>query len=89
MAPLNGCVFSETTLASRWASAQDTTRTTAVFSSPLIAALGSEPSGTLVGKEALRAYWTRALHFEPAGAYFRASSLPVHCQLSTISQTPR
>jgi nitronate monooxygenase len=55
-----------------------------VFSSPFTAALGFASSGTVVGKAALRSYWTHALdrfpelHFEPLGAYFGASSLTLH-----------
>jgi hypothetical protein len=55
-----------------------------VFSSPFIAQIGVEPSGSVSGKAALRGYWTRALerfpelHFEPLGTYFGASSVVLH-----------
>jgi len=35
------------------------------MSSPFIVQLGGEPSGTLRGKDAVRAYWTRALELMP------------------------
>jgi len=52
-----------------------------VFSSPFIAALGVDPSGTVIGKPALRAYWGLALkrfpelRFEPTAALFGSSSV--------------
>ena len=55
-----------------------------VFSSPFIAALGSNVSGALNGKEALRAYWERALkrypdlHFEPIAQFYGVGSVTLH-----------
>jgi hypothetical protein len=51
------------------------------MSSPVIAQLMNEPSGTLRGKEAIRAYWAKALaqrpnlHFELADAFAGTSSI--------------
>lgn len=53
------------------------------MSSPLIAQLMDEPSGTLRGKAAIRAYWTNALaqrpdlHFELANVFAGAHSVIV------------
>ncbi|MEP7304459.1 MAG: nuclear transport factor 2 family protein [Acidobacteriota bacterium] len=35
------------------------------MSSPFIVQIAGEPSGTLVGKEAVGAYWSQALHLMP------------------------
>lgn len=35
------------------------------FSSPFVASIAGESSGTLAGKDALRAYWTKALAMLP------------------------
>jgi ketosteroid isomerase-like protein len=50
------------------------------MSSPLIAQLAGEPSGTLKGKEAVGAYWRRALElrFEVLGIYAGVGSVVVH-----------
>lgn len=53
------------------------------MSSPVIAQLMNEPSGTLRGKAAVRAYWTKALaqrpdlHFELANVFVGAGSVTV------------
>ncbi len=53
------------------------------MSSPVIAQLVNEPSGTLRGKAAIRAYWAKALgqhpelHFELAHVYAGANSVIV------------
>lgn len=55
-----------------------------VFSSPFIASLGSDATGTIVGKAALRAYWTRALerfpdlHFEPIAELYGVGAVTLH-----------
>jgi SnoaL-like protein len=55
-----------------------------VFTSPFIAALGADPSGRVVGKPALRAYWATALqtypdlHFEPIAELYGVHSLTLH-----------
>lgn len=36
------------------------------FTSPIAITIGDTPSGTVVGKPALRAYWTKALTLVPA-----------------------
>lgn len=36
-----------------------------IFSSPLVAAIAEEPSGTLCGKAAVRAYWSKGLERIP------------------------
>jgi ketosteroid isomerase-like protein len=54
------------------------------MSSPIIIELAGEPSGTLRGKAAVRAYWATALarqphlHFELLGVYAGADSVVVH-----------
>jgi hypothetical protein len=54
------------------------------MSSPFIAHLAGEPSGTLKGKEAVGAYWRRALErfpelrFEVLGVYVGIGSVVVH-----------
>jgi len=53
------------------------------MSSPVIAQLMHEPSGTLRGKDAVRAYWTKALaqrpdlHFELANVFAGANSVTI------------
>ena len=53
------------------------------MSSPVIAQLINEPSGTLHGKEAVRAYWTKALaqrpdlHFELVNVFAGANSATI------------
>jgi ketosteroid isomerase-like protein len=55
-----------------------------VFSSPYVASLGADPSGTLVGKDRLRAYWRTALdrfpdlRFEPLGRAYGVASVVLH-----------
>ena len=54
------------------------------MSSPFIAELAGEPTGTLRGKEAVGAYWRRALdrfpdlHFEVLGAFAGVDGVVVH-----------
>jgi len=54
------------------------------MSSPVIVDLVGEPSGTLKGKPAVRAYWAKALarlpdlHFDLIDAYAGAGSVVVH-----------
>jgi SnoaL-like domain len=54
------------------------------MSSPLIAQIGGEPSGTLKGKEAVGAYWTKALtlipdlHFELVTTLVGANSITIY-----------
>jgi hypothetical protein len=54
------------------------------MSSPVIARLMNEPSGTLRGKAAVHTYWSKALgqhpqlHFELVGVYSGASSVVIH-----------
>jgi nitronate monooxygenase len=61
-----------------------------VFSSPLVAHLDADPSGTLVGKDALRAYWSDALerypemHFEPVDETHGVRSLVLHYRVDGI-----
>lgn len=43
------------------------------MSSPIIVEITGEPSGTLTGKEAVRSYWTKALHLVP-GLYFELAA---------------
>jgi uncharacterized protein (TIGR02246 family) len=61
-------------LATEWIAAwnaRDLDRVLALYTddsemtSPYIVALGFEPGGTLRGKDALRAYWTKALTLRP------------------------
>lgn len=40
-----------------------------VFSSPLIVVIAGEPSGTLIGKDAVGAYWRKALARRPDLAF--------------------
>jgi nitronate monooxygenase len=55
-----------------------------VFSSPFISALGAGARGVVVGKPALRAYWSRALerypdlHFEPISELYGVGSITLH-----------
>ncbi len=55
-----------------------------VMSSPYIAQVVGEPSGTLRGKPAIRAYWAAALqrspelHFEPLWTLVGADSVTIH-----------
>ena len=55
-----------------------------VMSSPYIAQVVGEPSGTLRGKPAIRAYWAAALqrnpalHFEPIWIQVGADSVTIH-----------
>ena len=55
-----------------------------VMSSPYIAQVVGEPSGTLHGKPAIRAYWAAALsrspqlHFEPIRTLVGADSVTIH-----------
>jgi hypothetical protein len=55
-----------------------------VMSSPLIAAIVNEPSGTLRGKEAIGAYWQQALaltpvlHFELVSTLVGADSVTIY-----------
>jgi hypothetical protein len=54
------------------------------FSSPFIATLANEPSGALIGREAARAYWSKALarrpdlHFELTTLFVGVSSIVIH-----------
>jgi hypothetical protein len=54
------------------------------MSSPFIAKLAGEPSGTLRGKASVGAYWRRALahvpdlHFELLGVFLGADSVVIH-----------
>jgi ketosteroid isomerase-like protein len=54
------------------------------FSSPYIAAVGVDPSGTLQGHDAVRAYWAAALerfpdlHFEPISEVYGVDSVALH-----------
>lgn len=58
------------------------------MSSPLIAAMGINPSGTLRGKDAVAAYWRAALdrlpdlRFEPIAVLAGAASLVIHYRTS-------
>jgi len=55
-----------------------------VMSSPLIAVIGGEPSGTLHGKKAIAEYWKKALsqapnlHFELVSTLIGADSVTVY-----------
>ncbi len=55
-----------------------------VFTSPFVAELGADDSGTIYGKDNLRSYWNRALErfpdlrFEPLGAFFAPASVVLH-----------
>jgi hypothetical protein len=55
-----------------------------VMSSPQIAVIASEPSGTLGGKESIRAYWKRALelaptlHFDLLGVFVGVDTVVLH-----------
>ena len=49
-----------------------------VFSSPLVPRLLGEPSGTVRGKEALRAYWSRGLSAAPGLRFEQLSVLVGH-----------
>ena len=57
-----------------------------VMSSPRIAAIANEPSGVLRGKDAVRAYWRRALdlvptlHFELLETFVGADGVMLHYQ---------
>jgi SnoaL-like protein len=54
------------------------------MSSPYIVALAGEPSGTLIGKPAVEAYWRRALgafpelHFDLVSALMGANSIALY-----------
>jgi hypothetical protein len=54
------------------------------FSSPFISVLGADASGRVFGKEALRAYWAKALqtypdlHFEPIAELYGLQSITLH-----------
>lgn len=56
------------------------------MSSPLIAQIAGEPSGTLKGKQAVRGYWAKALglnpnlHFELASTLIGANSITIYYQ---------
>lgn len=58
------------------------------MSSPIIAAMGLDPSGTLRGKPAVAAYWRAALDrlpdlaFEPIAVLAGTSSLVIHYRTS-------
>lgn len=58
------------------------------MSSPFIAQMGGEPSGTLAGKERVAAYWRVGLqklpdlHFDLLGVFVGASSLAIHYRTS-------
>jgi ketosteroid isomerase-like protein len=54
------------------------------MASPLVATLAGNPDGTIVGKQALRAYFAAGLekypelHFEPLGLYVGVGSVVLH-----------
>ena len=56
------------------------------MSSPRIAAVAGEPSGTLMGKPAIRAYWEKSLaltpqlHFKLISTLVGADSITLHYQ---------